>query len=156
MKKEYWDQVAEMFTMSLLAVTIVGESVRHFFTAPMGLYELGRGLTFHTILQIFLFSVIGSGIRIFFLNGRRMKRMSYLMRVGLMVFSIFGLTILFVLIFRWFPVSLPEAWIGFVISFLGSVSVCLLVMSLIYRRKGKHYGELLDKYKEGKLDGRDH
>ena len=142
---------ATIFTFSVLAMIIAGMLIAAY--APDAkvkstIYTLGgAGLTFSTLLQITGFSFILAVFVILIFSDRYFKKLRFLQRTFIFLpASLFTLSI-FAIIFKWFPIDEPLAWLGFVITtiFCASVSMGLTLLKL--KLESKKYDRLLANYK---------
>lgn len=138
-----------IFSVTLLFVTfiaiIAGENAKEYSS----LYSLGnKGVSSDTILQILLSSVVVSLINQIFYSKKIFKNMLALWKITLMLISILIAIVVFIICFKWFPINLIEAWIGFFVSFGGFFLVSTAIMFTKTKREAKRYEKLLENYKK--------
>jgi len=149
---DFFAQALILFAISILILiflaTFFGDGAKEL--SP--LFRLGsEGLASSTILQFLLSSVIITALKEFFFSERIFKELMTLWRTVLMLFSIFISSIIFIILFKWFPLDYAWGWAGFLICFGGScitISAFLIIKTKI---ESKRYEVLLDDYKR-KLD----
>jgi len=139
------------FTFTVLAISIVGmilprlEPISQDTSSLFALAPLG--LTYNTILQILLGSVILAAISAFLFSEHFIYKMRYLLRTIILLSTALILFSLFAIIFKWFSVNEPIDWLKFFIStficFLISVGLTLVKHKL----EGIKYNKLLKSYK---------
>lgn len=142
-------QVLIIFSIMILFITltgiVVGESAKEYST----MFSLGnKGIGYDTILQGLLSSVAITSISKVFLSEKIFKNMMTLWKRILMIISIIIIIVVFIICFKWFPVNLVEAWIGFFISFGGFFFLSTIIMLTKTKREAKKYYELLETYKK--------
>ncbi len=153
---KFISQVLIIFSATVLFISFVGifvgESAREYST----MFSLGsKGIAFDTVLQILLSSIVISSIDKIFLSEKILKKLSGLWKRILMIISIIAAIVIFIICFKWFPVNLVEAWIGFFVSFVGFFTVSTVVMLTKTKREAKKYDELLENYKKRHVEGGD-
>lgn len=142
-------QILIIFSVTMLFITfngiIAGESAKEYST----MFSLGnKGVSFDTILQILLSSVVVSLINQVFFSEKLFKNMMMLWKIILMIIFIIAAIVIFTIYFKWFPINLAEAWIGFFVSFGGFFLVSTVIMITKTKREAKKYEELLENYKK--------
>ncbi len=142
-------QILIIFSVTMLFITfngiIAGESAKEYST----MFSLGnKGVSFDTILQILLSSVVVSLINQVFFSEKLFKNMMMLWKIILMIIFIIAAIVIFTIYFKWFPINLAEAWIGFFVSFGGFFLVSTAIMITKTKREAKKYEELLENYKK--------
>lgn len=129
----------------MLLAYFVGDEAKEF--SP--LYQMGsKGLASVTILQFLLTSTVINAIKEFFFSDRVFKRLMALWRAVFMLFSVLVASVIFIIIFHWFPLNFGLAWISFLICFGGSCIFASIIMIIKTKMEGNRYDELLGKYKE--------
>ncbi len=146
---KFISQVLIIFSVTLLFITFngifAGETVKDYST----LFSLGnKGIAFDTVLQILLSSIIVTLINNIFFSEKIFKNMMTLWKSILMIITIIITIVLFVICFKWFPINLIEAWVGFFVSFGGFFLVSTVIMVTKTKREAKKYDELLESYKK--------
>lgn len=107
-----------------------------------------KGLPKETMLQFLGISFLINGWRSIFMTERIIKRMSVVVRTGLMLIAIVCTIVVFVLVFGWFPADKWEAWVMFILSFLLCFAASISIMTLRTRAENKKMEEGLNKIKE--------
>lgn len=149
--KEIFDFAAQtliLFAFSILIMVILaslyGESAKNM--SP--LFQLGsKGLASSTIMQFLLSSVIITALKKFFFSERIFKRLMTLWRTVLMLFGILVFSVIFIIIFNWFPLDYVMGWAGFIICFGGSCVIISAFLIIKTKIDSRRYKALLDDYK---------
>ena len=143
--------VATIFILSILAISLVGLLLN--FYAPDGqdissLFDSGGiGLPYSVIFQVAGFSFILALFSIIIISDRFIKKMRVWLRIILLFISAITIFSAFAVIFRWFPVNDPLAWLGFFISTFVCFVFSLGLTFIKFRIERKKYNTLLEKYK---------
>jgi len=140
-----------IFTLSILAISFVGLLVVRYAPDAQDISSLfasgGMGLSFNAVLQIAGFSLILAFLSIVVVSDRFIKKMRFLARTILLFLAALFTFSMFAIVFKWFPIEDPLAWLGFVLStfvcFLFSLGLTLLKLKL----EGRKYDRLLANYK---------
>ena len=145
---DYISRALAVFGVVILIHVIIGSIVGEDAGEVSTLFSLGsKGLAMSTILQLFVLSVIVIVLQSLILTDRFIKNMPIVVRIILMFVSVTCAIIVFVFVFKWFPVNDVRAWIGFFVSF----AVCSLAGVVFTRLKekaeNKKMDEALEKYK---------
>lgn len=140
--------VITAFAYSMIAISVIGFLLGDDVKELSSLFRLGsEGLSFPSILQIFIFSLILVCLRTLLLSDLIFKKMMLLWRCVLLLLLTLVLAGIFAALFRWFPVELWEAWVSFILS----VVVCFVIgaggMILKTKLEDKKYDKLLSDYK---------
>jgi len=140
-----------IFTSTVLTISIAGMIFARFdpgLRETSSLFALTPiGITYNTILQIFMGSVILAAVSAFLFSERFLYKMKFLLRTVIFLLMVLILFSLFSIIFKWFSVNDPMGWLGFFVSIL----VCFLIsigLTLVKQKlEGKKYNKLLESYK---------
>ena len=150
--KKFITSTAEIFTLSLLFVS--------FFNFALGgeakdlrpvseLFSLcEEGLSFAALGELLLLSAIISALRTLWFSDRFFKNMLMLNRITLMLVSVFFAAGICSVLFGWFPPSMWQAWLGFVLSFGIGTAVSFTVMFLRSRAESGKYQRNLTAYND--------
>lgn len=112
------------------------------------LFSLGsQGLSASSLSQLFLLSICVTLLRFLFFTEKIIRKASLVSRTVAMISSTVILIILFVVVFRWFPASLPIAWLSFGVSFLVCFVLSWLLSSYKEKLENKKMAEALIKMK---------
>ncbi len=138
-----------LFAISILLLVLLaalfGDSAKEI--SP--LFQMGsKGLASSTILEFLLSSAIITLLKEFFFSELIFKKLMTLWRTVLMLLSITIASVIFIIVFEWFPPGYAMGWAGFLICFGGSclaISIFLIVMTKVESRK---YEALLDDFKK--------
>lgn len=134
-----------MVVIFILFSLLIGNSIGDYSS----LFILGdRGLSTATLLQLLLLAGIITIAQSVFLTDRWIKKMAITLR-NVLFYLVSMLTIVvLILLFKWFPINDPKAWIGFFISFTISVSISVVITRLRERTENNKMEAALKKYHE--------
>lgn len=146
---DYLINVMSVYGISIISICLFcllfGEDAKELSS----IFSLGKaGISIMTLIEFFMLSIIISGLKWLFFTDIVIKNMSITFRSALMFACVITLVVVFVVIFKWFPVNMVMPWIMFFICFLicGSVSVCF---SLVKEKSdNKKIQDALNKLKE--------
>ena len=149
----YKSKLARLFESMFMAFTT--EIV---FVCAIGYLSQGRmngsssfyvtdGISFVAILQMLILAIIAGVINVIFDHESIIMKVRILYLALIKVSLIMMFTIIFILIFHWFPNNDVMAWISFFITFILCASGACVIAT---RRKDKEYEKLLDSYKKAK------
>jgi len=148
---EFANQAMITFAATVMAISVVGWYFGDLTGTAGGLLGLGRvGLSYPSLLQIFIFALLVAGIKVLVFSELLFKRMMVLWRTAIMLLLSYGSAIICAVWFRWFPVERRGSWLSFILS----VTVCFVLTILLLLAKTKvedaRYAGQLSKYKESK------
>ena len=148
--KSFISSTAEIFSLSLIFVTIFNLVLSEDSDELRGVSELfalcGEGISFKAIGQLLLLSLIIAGLRGFFFFFFVFKNMLMINRITLMLVSVFFASAVCSVIFGWFPLSMWQAWLGFVLSFAVGTAVSFAVMFIRTRAESRKFQNNLAEY----------
>lgn len=145
---EFFKQVLITFATAVIAVSIVGWFVGDTTKEIGGLLSLGRdGLSYSSLLQIFIFSLTPAGIKTLLFSNFFAKRMLLLWRTTLMFILSFIMAVLLSMMFGWFPIGSWQAWLSFLISITICFAIGIFFMVIKTKLEDKKYSKLLSNYK---------
>ncbi|MCL2764554.1 MAG: hypothetical protein FWD40_04670 [Treponema sp.] len=143
---------ATIFTLSILAISFAGFLLYYYAPDVQDVSALfatgGANLPYIVILQIAGFSLILAFFLILFISQRFIIKMRFWLRILLIFISTLITFSVFAVIFKWFPVNDPQAWIGFIVSTFICYTISLGLTFLKFKIERKKYNKLLAKYKE--------
>ena len=151
-KKTIFDYIKQLFTTYGIMVVIfivtnhlVGNEARVLST----LFALGSvGLSTVTLLQLFLLALIITIAQNIFLSDILIKNMALIVRNILFFVTVMVVSTLFIILFSWFPIGDPRAWIGFIVCFAICTAVSAGIMRLEENAENKKMQEALNKFKK--------
>jgi len=151
-KKTIFDYLKQLFTTYGIMVVIfivtnllVGNGARVLST----LFSLGSvGLSTATLLQLLFLAVIITVAQNIFLSDLVIKNMALIVRNILFFVTVMVASTLFIILFGWFPVGDPRAWIGFIVCFAICTAVSAFIMRLEENAENKKMQEALNKFKK--------
>ena len=132
-KKNIFDYIKELFTsygIVVLLFIVINLIIGNEAGSVSSLFALGsKGLSTATLLQLLFLVLIITVAQNLFLTDLVIKNMALVVRNILFFVTILVAITVFAVVFSWFPLNDPRAWIGFLVSF----SVCTVVSSVIMR-----------------------
>ncbi len=158
-KKTVFSYISQVFATYGIIVTIftlfsllIGEGTG----AYSSLFRLGRtGLTLGTLWELLLLAAVITFVQVLFLTDRWIKNMPILRRNVLFFALVLAVIVGMILVFHWFPADDPLAWVGFLISFVLSMGVSVLLSRLKEQAENRRMAAALEKYQQGGLSKRD-
>jgi len=140
-----------IFTLSILAISFTGFLLYCYTPNIQDISSLfasgGASLLFIVILQIAGFSLIVAFFSILFISQRFIEKMRFWLRILLLFISALVTFSIFAVIFKWFPIDDPLAWVGFLISTFICFCISLGLTFLKFKLESKKYNELLARFK---------
>lgn len=142
-------QTLILFAVNILMLMLLAHFVGDGARTISPLYRMGSGgLATATMLQFLLSSAVIIALKNFIYSERYFKKLMTLWRTVIMLFGVLVISILFILIFHWFPLDAGFAWAGFFICFGGSFIAASLFMIVKTKLESRRYDELLSDYKD--------
>ncbi len=115
------------------------------------IFSLGKeGVSVAASLQFLLAVTLITALRVVFMTDILIKRMPVAARIVLLFSSAFAVTVVFILLFDWFPADMPIAWLMFVVSFAVSCTVSTVISVLAEKNENRRLEEALKRCKEEK------
>ena len=150
--KSIFDYISKVFTVFGVVVlihVIIGSVVGKEASEMSTLFSLGSdGLAMDTIFQLFALSIIVIVLQTVFLTDKLIKNMSIVFRIILMFVSVTCAIVVFVIVYKWFPVNDATAWAGFFISFAICSFAGVVFSRLKETTENKKMEAALKKYNE--------
>lgn len=148
LSKEFFQNIIKTFAYSVIAISIVGLLIGDAAKEFSNLFSFGsEGLSYPALLQIFICSVVIGCLRTLLLSDLIFKKMMLLWRYVLLLLLTFISTGFLVVLFRWFPVDLWEAWVGFIIAVIACFVIAASCMIIKTKLEDIKYDRLLSNYK---------
>jgi hypothetical protein len=148
----FFARVLLTFALTLIAVSIAGIIIGVYFAEAAELSSLFRlgsaGLSYATIVQLFLYAVLMTGLRYLIFSCSVFSNMMVLWKTVLWLLGVFLIGAAFCAAFAWIPVTMWQAWIGFILSTGICLSLCIAVMVLKTKLETKKFDKLLSDYHE--------
>lgn len=143
-----------IFGISVLACSLVGWIMGEEVQAAGGMMSLaGEGISYASMIQILLFAAFISGFDIVFSCIASKMLVIWQMIISITVYTV--VAVIFVVVFRWFPLEIGIAWILFFscycLCLFGSMAIVIMKM----RSDDKKYARQLSEYKESKKEKKD-
>ena len=127
-------------------VCLFGEDAKNVST----IFSLGSdGLSIKTIFQFLLAVFVLVTVETIFMTEAVIKKMNIGLRTALTFLCIFAATVLFVVLFGWFPVDKAIPWILFIVCFALSAAISTFISVLSEKQENQKLEEALRKFKEG-------
>ncbi|MCL2353677.1 MAG: hypothetical protein FWC69_03510 [Defluviitaleaceae bacterium] len=141
------------FACTVIATTMIGWIFVNFSNSQIDLSILGsEGLAYAHIAQILGLSTVLGALITLLTSDIVLKQTMLLWRCALLLFLSLVACGLFVIIFRWFPLDLWQAWLSFLLSFVVFFILGIGSMLLKTKLEDKKYKKLLSSYKERSAD----
>lgn len=138
-----------VFSIMVLSILIPGSVMGETAKSYSSFFALApQGISYASLWQMLGASTAISFLETVIFESRLFERMMTLYKTILMVALIIVVIIIFVVLFGWFPLDMPSAWISFIASFLVCFGVSTLVMVTKTKRESKEFERLLGEYKE--------
>lgn len=139
----------------MLFTAIMGEGAKEFST----MFALGKkGVPVEVMMQFFALAVLITLARYLFFCDALIKKGSIAVRTAGMFLTTIIICACFIVVFRWFPVNLWNAWAGFFICFGISSVISIMVMTLREKMENRKMEEGLKKlrkqWEEEKMNSR--
>lgn len=145
----YISQIFATYGITIVIFIILGCIIGDEAATYSSLYSLGsQGFSLATLIQLFAMSVIITLTQILFLSDRWIKNLSIIVRSSCFFFSVILAIVVFVIVFRWFPIGDIKAWIGFLLSFSVCSCIGVFVGRMREEAENKKMEEALEKYKK--------
>ena len=153
-KKSIFNYISQTFATYGIMVTIfmtfsflIGESTE----GISSLFILGKdGLTIATLTELLLLAFIITILQNVFLTDQLIKNMSIILRNTLFLITVLTVIITMIFVFKWFPADSVMAWIGFIVCYLISMGISILVIRLKENTENKRMQSALDKFNQSK------
>lgn len=157
-RKTVFNYISQVFATFGIIVTIfilfsllIGEGTGAYST----LFALGRaGLGIGTLLELLLLSAIITLVQVLFLTDRWIRNMSIVWRNVLFFLTVLAAIVAMIWLFGWFPVDDLLAWGGFLVSFVLSMGLSILISRLRERAENERMQAALDKYQKDRTEGK--
>lgn len=150
--RRFFSSTAEVFTLSLLFVSIFNIALSGNWKELRNVSELfalcGEGISLVALGELMVLSLMISSLRLLWFSDRIFKNMLMLNRITLMLVSVFLIAGVCSVIFGWFPPSMWQAWLGFVLSFAIGTAVSFAVMQMRSRKESRRYQRNLTAYND--------
>ncbi len=112
------------------------------------LFSMGsKGLAVSSLAQLLLLSACIVFFRFLFFTEKIIRKASVVSRTVAMISCTVIVIILFVILFRWFPATMPVAWLSFGVCFVACFAFSWLVSSCKDRLENKKMAEALKNMK---------
>lgn len=132
------------------------KQVAYTFTAmitvflTIGLIRGIEAISIHRLLQMFIIAIIGGAMQLVAFSEIFIKKMSDIKRLTIFTVPFVIVTMIFVILFNWFPINMIKSWIIFFSIFLGCFVISIILFEIEHRIKGEKYTSKLIEYKNKK------
>lgn len=142
------NQVLVVFSMSIIAISIVGWFMGDINKGVEGLLSLGsHGLSYASLMQMLIFSIVQGVFTVIISSNLFIKKMMLLWRVALIFVASVISAVAFAILFHWFPTENSEAWKWFIISMTICFIIAFVFTLIKLKLENKKYNKLLSNYK---------
>ena len=122
---------------------LFGESAQDYST----LFAVPGAVSIATSFQYFAAIIVIHLLRLIFMTDRVIKKMPLTARIISMFACIFAVIVGFVIVFGWFPVDEPLAWVMFLISMTVSCIISTLISSYAEKQENRRLADALERVK---------
>ena len=151
-KKNMFDHISELFAtfgiitcIFMILIVVIGDLAYGYSS----FFEYGKkALSINTLFQLVGLSFIISVCRNVFLTDRWIRQMSIIVRNILFFLLLIVTIVLFVIMFKWFPISDIKAWVGFIISFAVCSSLGVVIIRIKENSENRKMEQALDRFKK--------
>ena len=151
-KKNIFDYISELFAtfgiitcIFMILIVVIGDLAYGYSS----FFEYGKkALSINTLFQLVGLSFIISVCRNVFLTDRWIRQMSIIVRNILFFLILIVTIVLFVIMFKWFPISDIKAWVGFIISFAVCSSLGVVIIRIKENSENRKMEQALDRFKK--------
>ena len=136
------------FAYAIIVISITGWLFGEEAQERSALFALGNaGLSFQSIMQIFILSVIIGLISAILTSDIIFKKTMLLWRYIFIWFSSLVASGIFAAVFRWLPLDLLEGWILFIVCLTVFFFIGAFGLALKTKLEEKRYNKLLSEYR---------
>ena len=136
------------FAYAIIAISLTGWFFGEEAQERSELFALGNaGLSFQSIMQIFILSVIIGLISAMLISDIIFKKAMLLWRYIFIWFSCLVASGIFAAVFRWLPLDFLEGWVGFIICHTVLFLIGAFGFVIKAKIEEKRYNKLLSEYR---------
>ena len=151
MSKEFIRLMLITFACTVLTMSAIGWMFGGTAQGSSAVFSLGdEGLSFQTIFQILLFSIVNSGMALLVNTATIAKKLMLLWQMIITMISCLVVSGIMVTVFGWIPFDSWTGWLWFVGSFIGIFVIAATSVILKMKWEDKRYNNLLSDYKNNK------
>lgn len=150
-KKTFFDYAGQALMIFGLMVAFL--SVSSYFAGEEGkdtstLFRLGaEGMSMASLAQLFGLAAVTTALRGIILSDRIFKNLSATVKTFGMVISCIAATVVFILVFDWFPAGQILPWLLFAVSFGVCFAVSFVLTISKQKRENKEMAQALARLK---------
>ena len=142
-------KVCVTYTVSMVSMVVLALTVGELAKPVSSMFQLGsQGISLVIMTEFFILSVIITGIRVVLSSGNIFKKIPDYLRTVLVVFSAGIVMAVAIICFGWFPVSMWQAWVAFLLCYALCILLSVGVMLIKNKVDNKNYEEGLKRYLE--------
>lgn len=146
---DYISQVLTLFGITVIILMVICAIFGEESQEISSMFSMGNeGLPISTMLQFLLSSVLVVIFRIILFTDYLIKKMSLFVRTILMYVSVIIMSVIFVIVFEWFPLKAGVGWIGFFVGFTVCVTGRTIVVYIKDKKENDKMQSALDKLKQ--------
>jgi len=150
---DFIKQTLITFAAATMAIGAVGWLLGNEAKGAGGLFHLGHeGLSYHSLLQIFVYAFIVAVLKVLAFSDSLIKNMLMLWRIVLLLFLSFISAIVCAVTFHWFPIGDQSSWLQFLLSAGLCFAITIMLLIIKIRVQDRKYSRMLTAYQE-KRDG---
>lgn len=146
---KFFSQVFTLYGVTTLVLNIFCVVFGRSAWGISTIFSLGKsGVGVETSLEFLAAVFLINGWKLLITTDFLIKKMSLSARIILLFAGAFGIIFAFIILFGWFPIDMPIAWIMFILCFVVSCTVSTLISVLAERQENRRLEEALKRYKE--------
>lgn len=151
-KKTILGYLSEIFKLYGITILLLNIFCMFFGDKAQGastIYVFGsKGLANSTMLEFFLIITLLIVLRVLFYTDMVIKKASLVTRTILMFSCSLAISVGFVFIFDWFPVTDVQAWVMFGLGFVVGCAISTCIVALAEKQENKLLEDALKRLKE--------
>lgn len=140
-------KTAISFLVCIMFICVIGNLMGEQLIPISTLFQ-EKSIGYSTIIEIFSLSFIIAIINVIFDIPPFMKKMLLIYKIILRLIVVITITVSYIYVFKWFPFTSLEAWVGFIVTFGICFSLALSISLYTTRKKNQEYQALLNDYKK--------
>lgn len=146
---DYLEQVFSIFGITMVAMMLFAKVFGDETAGISTMFQLGsRGVPLSIMMQFLGVSAFTVAVNYLLLTDAIIKNLSLTLRYIFMQLSIVAIIVVFIIIFKWFPLNMWQPWLMFLLSFAISFGGSILLMTYKEKMENKKMQEGLNRLKE--------
>ncbi|MFQ9923306.1 MAG: hypothetical protein ACLRVU_07315 [Beduini sp.] len=147
----FWTKFLITFATSTFLISLIGYIVGDHVRSFSVLFSLGKqGISYLALLEIASLSFLVSLYDLILFQSHQLRQTLFLYKAILMFLLSGFTTAIFIIVFKWFPLSLWLGWVGFLISFLLCFIIAVGVTMYKYKKEERLYNICLKRTQKEK------